>query len=126
MSNDEWTVWSISVIHFWRASVSDAGVSQNGVMGTRATSTGSSLERVSGCEQVKCPTIAANARDRFVWATRGLSGFGWLAGLNKQLQSIKLFAKHGFYCRCNFIEAALNKSANTVGELEAGAIGAIG
>ena len=33
------------------------GVSQNGAAGTRATSTGSSLERVSGSEQIKRPTV---------------------------------------------------------------------
>jgi 4-amino-4-deoxy-L-arabinose transferase-like glycosyltransferase len=35
------------------------GVSQNGAAGTRATSTGRSLERVSGSERVKRPTVVA-------------------------------------------------------------------
>jgi hypothetical protein len=87
MSNDERTACSLRVIHFSRASVSDAGVLQNGAAGTRATSTGSSLEREGGRERVKRPTIAANARDRFVWATRDLR-FSWLTGLSKLLQSI--------------------------------------
>jgi len=37
------------------------GVSQNGAAGTRATSTGNSLERVSGRERVKRPTIRTGA-----------------------------------------------------------------
>ena len=52
-----------------------------------------------------------------------LLAFGRLAGLNKQLQSIELFAEHGFYRWRNFLEAARNKSANAVGELEPGATG---
>src|SRR6266581_5740030 len=60
--------------------------------------------------------VAARIADK----SRDLLGGGWLASLNKQLQSIKLFAEHGFYSWRNFLEAALNKSANTVGELEAG------
>jgi hypothetical protein len=58
--------------------------------------------------------------------SRDLLCRGWLAGLNKQLQSINLFAEHRFYSWRNFLEAALNKSANTVGELKAGAIGTTG
>jgi len=80
MSNDERTVCSLRTIHFCRASVSDADVSQNGVAGTRATSTGSSLDRVSWRERVKRETIPRNARDRFVWATRDLR-FSCLTGV---------------------------------------------
>jgi hypothetical protein len=67
----------------------------------------------------------------FTWAKEPnqqfrLRTFNRLARLGKLLQSIKLFAKHGFYSWRNFLEAALNKSANTIGHFEAGSIGVTG
>jgi hypothetical protein len=50
------------------------GVSQNGASGTRATSTGSSLERVSGSERVKRPTIYGGA---LFFAIALLPSAGW-------------------------------------------------
>ena len=70
--------------------------------------------------KLKCrvvPTLAAGKTTGY-----GRDLVRWFAGLNKQLQSIKLFAEHGFYSWRNFLEATRNKSANTVGEIEAGAI----
>ena len=74
--------------------------------------------------KVKCRA----ARTLVAGKTTGYSGdlVRWFAGLNKQLQSIKLLAEHGFYSWRNFLEAARNKSANTVGEIEAGAISGSG
>ena len=58
--------------------------------------------------------------------TNSSLGLGWLANLSKQLQSIELFAQHGFYSWRNFLEAAVDKSTDTIRELQPGVIGATG
>src|SRR5882724_3327183 len=114
------------VTHFCRASVSDAGISQNGAAGTRATSTGTSLERVSGRERVKRPTIAANARDRFVWAICDLLRCRWLAGLSKLLEAVELLIKHALYSWRDLVESADDESTDTIRELNAGVVAVAG
>ena len=56
--------------------------------------------------------------------TRDLLGCGWLAGLGKLLQSIKLLTEHVFYKRRHLLESAINESADAVRELDAGVVGA--
>ena len=56
--------------------------------------------------------------------TRDLFGCGWLAGLGKLLQSIKLFDGARFLQRRHLLESAINEPADAVRELDAGVVGA--
>src|SRR6476619_5780803 len=126
MSNREPTLCLLRVLHFCRASVSGAGVLHNGAAETRATSTGSSLERVSGHGRVKRPTIAANARDRLSGQLRDLLGCIWLAGLGKQLEPVELLIKHALYSWRDLVESANDESTDTIRELNAGVVAVAG
>ena len=65
------------------------------------------LERVSGRERVKRPTISSELLETDLSAQPAIYCFGWLAGLGKLLQSIKLFAEHAFYSWRDLLESAV-------------------
>src|SRR5712675_3433350 len=126
MSNDERTVCSLCVTHFCRASVSDAGIFTERSRGDTSDVDGQPVGASERARTRQTPTIAANARDRFVWATCDLLRCGWLAGLSKLLEPVELLIKHALYCWRDLVESADDESTDTIRKLNAGVVAVAG
>src|SRR5436305_11134398 len=61
-----------------------------------------------------------------LYSASDLIGFSWFTGLDEQLEPVELVVEHAFNSWCHLLESALDKSTDTIGELNASVVAVAG